>query len=417
MTLAFDPDRPEVLADPYPLYRRLRAEDPVHDSDALGGWVLTRYDDVKLALRDARFSADRATPFAEHMERDARPELARMGRILSQWVVFNDPPRHAVLRRLMVDAFTPRAAESLRARIAEIVDDLIGRLKGRARLDLIADFAYPLPATVIALILGVPDRDLDRFRAWSDDLVAVIASMRTLPDRMARGARALAEVSDYLAGIVGARKRSGARGALVDDLIAAHEADDALSFDELVANCVLILFAGHETTTNLIGNGMRLLLERPDQLARLLADPALMAAAVEEILRFESPAHSVARVAAEDVELAGTTIRRGERVFAMIGAANRDPDLVDDPERFDVTRPPSRHLSFGYGPHFCVGAPLARIEGEIALARLLDAFPALALEPGPPDWEPSLVLRGLKTLPLAVAGTADRQEAKALASQ
>ncbi len=406
MSIEFDPTRPEVMADPYPIYQRLRAEDPVHWCPPLRGWVVTRYDDVRMAQRDARFSADRATPFADQRARDEQPDAARMGHLLAKWVVFNDPPRHTVLRRLMLDAFTPRAIEALRGRITEIVDDLLRSADGRPDIDLIGDFAYPLPATVIAHILGVPDQDIDRFRAWSDDLATVVGVSFAVPDRYQRGARALAELNQYFHEIVAERRARGDKGALVDALINAHDEDGSLSSEELVGNCVVLLFAGHETTTNLIGNGMVLLLERPDQLKKLRANPDLMSTAVEEILRYESPAHAVMRLAAEDFELRGKQIKKGDRTFLMLAAANRDPDHFEDPERFDITRDPNRHLSFGYGLHFCIGAQLARVEGEIALRRLLERFPSIALNADHLEWDLSLVLRGVHALPLSLKAAA-----------
>ena len=403
MTFSFDRTDPEIARNPYPAYARLRAEDPVHWSPALGGWMLTRFDDVMAAQRDRRFSADRATPFAARMDATSRPDVARMGRVLARWMVFSDPPRHPVLRRLAVEAFTPTAVASLRPRLEALVDELLDSIAGRGGgCDLIRDFAWPLPATVIAHLLGVPDRDIDRFRAWSDDIAGVVGGARNDPDRLERGAASLAALDAYLEETVARRRREGANGALIDALIAARDANDALSEEELVANCGLLLFAGHETTTNLIGNGVRLLLERPERFAALRADPTLAAGAVEEILRYEGAAHAISRVAAEDIALRGKTIARGERVFLMLGAANRDPLAFDDPEVFDIARRPGRHLAFGYGPHFCVGAPLARLEGEIALARLVARFPDMALAEAEAAWAPYFVLRGLSRLPLAL---------------
>ncbi len=407
MTLAFDAMRQEGARDPYRAYARLRAEDPVHWSESLNAWVLTRYDDVMAAQRDRRFSADRATPFADRMDATARPDVARMGRVLARWMVFSDAPRHPALRRLTLEAFTPTAVESLRPRIAALVDRLLDDMAAAGpNCDLIADFAYPLPAIVIAHVLGVPDRDIDRFRAWSDDIAGVVGGALRDPDRLERGAAALAALDGYLEHTVAERRRTGATGALVDKLIAARDADAALSEEELVANCALLLFAGHETTTNLIGNGIQLLLERPEQFAALRSDPTLAAGAVEEILRYEGAAHAISRVAAEDVELRGKRIARGDRVFLMLGAANRDPEAFDQPERFDIRRSRNRHLAFGYGPHFCVGAPLARLEGEIALNRLVARFPGMALRERQAAWEPYFVLRGLSRLPLALQGRA-----------
>lgn len=405
LTPAFDHTDPATARDPYSAYARLRAEDPVHWSEPLGGWMLTRYDDVMAAQRDGRLSADRATPFADRMAAKGRPDVARMGRVLARWMVFSDPPRHPVLRRLTLDAFTPTAVGELRPRIDSLVAALLDAM-GAPEHDLIADFAYPLPALVIAHVLGVPEQDMDRFRAWSDDIAGVVGRARGDEARFGRGAAALAALDGYLEGIVADRRRSGARGALVDRLIAARDADDALSDDELVANCSLLLFAGHETTANLIGTGMRLLLERPEQLAALRREPALAPGAVEEILRYEGAVHAISRVAAEDMALRGKAIAEGDRVFLMLGAANRDPEVFDAPETFDIRRRPNRHVAFGYGPHFCVGAPLARLEGEIALNRLIARFPDMALTEAPAEWTPHVVLRSLARLPLVLGRAA-----------
>ena len=405
MTFAFDRADPEVARDPSPAYARLRAEDPVHWSPSLGGWMLTRFDDVMAAQRDRRFSADRATPFADRMEATARPDIARMGRMLARWMAFSDPPRHTVLRRLTVAAFTPTAVATLRPRVETLVDGLLDAMSDRrGACDLIGEFAWPLPATVIAHLLGVPGRDLERFRAWSDDIAGVVGGAHSDADRLERGAAALAALETYLGDTVTQRRREGASGALIDALIAARDADAALSEEELVANCALLLFAGHETTTSLIGNGVRLLLERPEQFAALRADPALAAGAVEEILRYEGAAHAISRIAARDIALRGKTIAEGDRVFLMLGAANRDPAVFDDPEVFDIARRPGRHLAFGYGPHFCVGAPLARLEGEIALTRLAARFPDMALAEAHAAWAPYFILRRLARLPLALDG-------------
>lgn len=403
MALSFDHTDPETARDPYPAFARLRAEDPAHWCESLGAWMLTRYDDTMAAQRDRRLSADRATPFAERMEATARPDVARMGRVLARWMVFSDPPRHAVLRRLTLEAFTPTAVAALRRRIAAFVDELLDAMAAAGPVrDLMTDFARPLPVAVIAHVLGVPEGDTGRFRAWSEAISGVLGGGPPDRDRLHRGAAALAALDSYLEGVVAGRRRAGATGALADKLIAARDADGAIGEDELVANCSLLLFAGHETTTYLIGAATRLLLERPDQLAALRRDPALAAGAVEETLRYAGAVQAVSRIAREDMRLRGKTVRKGDRVFLVLGAANRDPEAFPDPDRFDIRRKPNRHVAFGYGPHFCVGAPLARLEGEIALNRLAARFPGMALAEPEPAWLPHFVLRGLARLPLAL---------------
>ncbi len=407
----FNPNATEFIANPHPTLHTLRDDDPVHWSDALGGWVLTRYDDVKAAQIDRRFSADRLTPFAEHVASDVwagenRKDVLDMAAQLKLWTVFKDPPDHTRLRRLMVDAFTPRAIEALRFHIRAIVDELLDGLAGRNDIDLIQDFAYPLPARVIAHILGVPTNNMDRFRRWSDDVATVVGSARLTSDRYRRGAEALTEITAYFRELVAQRRKSNAQGTLIDTLIATsnHDHDGrGLSNDELVANCVFILFAGHETTTNLIANGIIALLAHPDQLALLRADPELMPSAIEEMLRFESPAQSAVRIASEDMVIGGKGIRAGDRIFLMFIGANRDPAHFSDPDRFDITRNPNRHLAFGYGLHFCIGAQLARVEGHEALTALLARCPNIAHASDVLEWDDSLVLRGVRRLPLRLS--------------
>jgi cytochrome P450 len=397
----YDPRRPEHIADPFPIFARLRAEDPVHWSAILGGWVLTRYRDVRQVLNDPRFSADRITPFRDHLAPNARAGVAELLKTLGLWAVFNDPPAHTRRRGLLNKAFTSRAVAALQPMIERIVDHLIARAAARGEMDLIADFAYPLPASVIAGMIGVPIEDLDRFKTWSDEIAAFVGSALATPDKRERGERGAREMSAYFRAMV-ADHRKHQRDDILSGLIAATDAGQMLSEDELVASCILLLFAGHETTTNLIGNGMLALLRNPEALAALRREPWVAAAAVEEMLRYDGPTQAMTRIALEDVSLdrGGPTIRRGDRVFALLNAANRDPAVFPDPDRFDVARDDSRHLSFGFGIHFCLGAPLARLEGRIGVAALVQRLPELTLVLDRPEWTDSFVLRGVKALPV-----------------
>ncbi len=401
MSVDYDPRRPEVIANPFPIFAELRERDPVHWSEVLGGWVLTRYRDVRQALNDPRFSADRITPFRDHLERDARAQVGELLKTLGMWAVFNDPPAHTRRRGLLNKAFTPRAVMALRPMIERIVAHLISRVAGRGEMDLIAAFAYPLPASVIAGMIGVPIEDLDRFKTWSDEIAAFVGSALATPDKRERGERGVREMSAYFRGII-AEHRKQPKDDILSALLAVEEAGSGLSEDELVASCILLLFAGHETTTNLIGNGMLALLRHPEAQAALGRDGGLAASAVEEMLRYDGPTQAMTRIALEDLRLDEATplIRMGDRVFALLNAANRDPRVFADPDRFDVTRGDSRHLSFGFGVHFCLGAPLARLEGQIAVKALVESLPALALAVDEPDWSDSLVLRGVKALPV-----------------
>jgi cytochrome P450 len=401
MAIAYDPRLPEVIADPYPTFRRLQAEDPVHWSDVLGGWVLTRYGDVKAALNDARLSSDRITPFLRHQDGARRPGLGELGRIVGLWAVFTDPPKHTRLRSLMNTAFTTRAVERLRPRVVAIVDELLDGVRGRASMDIIRDFAYPLPITVIAEMIGVPAADREPFKAWSDELAQFVGSALATPDKYERAGRSLAAMAEYFRRMIPAR-RARPEDDIMSALIAAEERGDALSEDELVATCILLLFAGHETTTNLIGNAVLALLRHPEQARALREDLALAQPAVEELLRYDGPTQAMVRVARDAVEIDGRTIGPGQRVFTMINAANRDPAQFADPDRLDLGRQNNRHIAFGYGIHFCIGAPLARLEGQIAVPALLRRFPEMRLA-GDPPWLESLVFRGMTSLPVALA--------------
>lgn len=400
MNDVFDPRRPEIMADPYGAFTTLRLKTPVYWSPVLKGWVLTRYVDVRAALHDPRLSADRITPFMDSLPPARRVALSGLERILTRWAVFVDPPVHTRLRGLMNKAFTPRAIEKLRGRIAEIVDQLIERIASRGRMDLIADFAYPLPATVIAGMLGVPEKDVERFKSWSDDLAAFVGSGQATPQKYERACYGLSEMDAYFRAIIRERRNSPTKGDVIGGLVAAEEGGRVLSEDELVATAVLILFAGHETTANLIGNGMVALLRHPAELEKLRARPEIAESAVEELLRYDSPAASVTRVAKETVQIAGRRIAAGDRLFLMINAANRDAEQFKDPDRLDLERPDNRHIAFGYSAHYCIGAPLARLEGEIAFVRLLTRLHDIELERQDLEWSDNLVLRGAREIPL-----------------
>ena len=400
--------RPEFLADPYPVYALLRASQPVlriplPGTDA-GGCVLTRYEDVQHVLRDSRFSVDRRRSEFMQRNRDALPPalaqalLGEQGGLRSMLII--DPPDHTRVRALVNKAFTPRHVARLRAHIQDICDELLAPLDAHGRMDVMADLATQLPAIVIAELLGVPAEDRQRFKSWSNDLISLLGN----PDptgAMERFERGLHGLLSYLRDVIAERRRAP-RDDLISGMIAAQEERDALTDAELLATSNLLLVAGHETTTNLIGNGLLALLRHPDAMARLREEPGLVPAAVEEMLRYDSPVQATVRVATEPVELAGQTIPAGALVVAMIGAANRDPAVFSDPDRFDVARPDNRHLSFGFGPHFCLGAPLARLEGEVVFGTLLARYPRLRLERDDVQHRPNFALRGLLALPVAL---------------
>ena len=392
--MTFNPMDPEFVADPYPMYRRLRAEDPVHHSP-LGFWVLTRYEDVVAALRDPRLAKEAIAAFvAAKLGTTATP-------IPALSMLDRDPPDHTRLRGLVNKAFTPRVVETLRPRIQQVVDGLLARVAGAGRMDLIEDFAYPIPVVVICEMLGVPVEDHERFKSWGLDLARGLDAVLLPPgsgvvERSLAARRALAE---YFRELIAARRKAP-RGDLLSALIAAEEAGDSLSEDELLSTCVLLLIAGHETTVNLIGNGTLALLRHPDQLRRLREDPGVIGTAIEELLRFDGPVQRTARVPSADMTIGGREIGKGEMVMPFIGAADRDPSQFSDPERLDIGRTENRHIAFGWGIHFCLGAPLARVEGQIAINTLVRTLPKLALATDRPEYRQSLTLRGLKTLPV-----------------
>ena len=391
--LLFNPLLPEFHADPYPFYRRLREQEPVHHSP-LGFWVLTRYDDCVNVLRDPRFGREEFQQMltAVYGDETEKPALPRS-------MLFRDPPDHTRLRALVSKAFTPRMIETMRAHIQEIVDRLLDRVAGQDGMDVVEDLAYPLPVTVICEMLGVPVDDHASIRGWSADIARSLDAIGLPSDAaiVERGRRSRRALADYFRALV-VQRRARPQADLLSGLLAAEEQGDKLTVDEVIAMCLLLFIAGHETTVNLIGNGTLALLRHPDQLARVRDDPALIPTAIEELLRYDSPVQRTARIATTDVEIDGHRVSKGAMVIAALGAANRDPAQFAEPDRLDVTRRDVRHISFGHGIHFCLGAPLARVEGQIAIGTLLRRMPKLVLAEPSPEWRESSVLRGLKRL-------------------
>lgn len=392
----------EAVADPYPLLAALREHDPVHWSARYRSWFVTRHDDVAAALRDERFSSDRITPYrrAKLEGPDADPGVRAAFEVLEGWMVFKDPPDHKRLRRLLSRAFTPRAVTQMAASVEDIAAELLDGIlaRGSGRLDLVGDYAYPLTASVIADMLGVPREDREQFKDWSDRITGLVFGGLGDASRHTLGARGMTDLTAYLSDLVRAHERAPADD-LISAMISARDELDALSHDEVIATGVLLLFAGHETTTNLIASGILALLEHPGQLDLLRARPELVDGAVEEALRFDGPAKTVARVMGEDVELRGRVLRRGERVFLSPSAANRDPAVFADPDTFDITREKSGQLGFGVGMHYCLGAPLARLEATISIPRAFARLPGLRLTDEPLEWHPVLLSRGMQRFP------------------
>ena len=396
---------PEVLANPYPLFRRLRTEDPVHWDPFLHTWVVTRYADVVEVLH--HYSADR-TPTPEQLSSMGLSELGPIAELMVKQMLFMDAPAHTRLRSLAAAAFTPARVEVLRAHIQEIMDDLVDAVEDKGRMDVIADVGYPLPAIVTAEMLGVPAADRDQLKAWSADFAEMLGNFQHNPDRVPRVRKSTEEMMDYFRDAV-RQQRTHPREGLIHSFLTAEIEGDRLTEEEIVANTIVTMVGGQETTTNLIGNGVLSLLRNPDQLEALRADLSLVPSAVEELLRYESPSQHTARMAPCDTELGGKKIRKRQAVIAVMAAANRDPERFPDPDRLDITRPDNRHVAFAWGPHFCFGAPLARIEGQIAIKTLLRRLPGLSLEPGRLVWRTSLGLRGLTALQVTFGKNGSKQ--------
>ncbi len=402
--LEYRPNDPAVLSDPFALYRRMRDEDPAHWSPALKAWVLTRYDDVRAACLDtAGMSSDRLRPFFDTLPSGEASRISQLMRYLTLWMVFRDPPEHTRLRRLAAKVFNVRSITALRPAIEAATGSLLDALHGREQFDFIADFAGPLPALVIMHMLGVPVGELERLKRLSDEMALFIGSARQAPDKYGRAEAATAEMAELFRGLVEARRHAPQRD-LLTDLVQVEDAGERLSDDELIATCVLLLFAGHETTTHHIANGLRALLAFPQELQRLRDEPALAAAAVEELLRYDGPIGAQVRVVREPQSLHGKTLARGERVFLLMNAANRDERAFPDADRLDLGRHALPHLSFGFGAHICLGFPLARLEGQIALPAVLRRWRHIEVAEPRLEWIDSMVLRGMKALPLRVHG-------------
>jgi cytochrome P450 len=390
---------PSYRRDPYPTLKRLRELDPVYRHPH-GYWVVTRHADVRAINRDPRLGRDlrRLRVGGTGVIYRTYPTLLES----HATAIFHlDPPAHTRIRRLVSHAFTPAAIAQMLATVERAADELIGALPDEGPVELIRDVAKPFPVTVIGGILGVPERDFPELERWSY-AIAEIVEMTITRGQLIRAEAAATAFYEYLQEFIAQRRREPGDG-LVDRLIAAEQQSEAITLAELIHNVMLVFVAGHETTTNLIGNGVYALLQHPDQLERLRREPGLLPRAIEECLRYESPANSTPRCAYEDIELGGKTIRQGELVMCMLGAANRDPEAFRDPDRLDIGRDPNPHESFGGGVHYCIGAPLARVEGRVALAKLFARYRRLEIDPSRVTWANRINLRGLSELGLQVS--------------
>jgi cytochrome P450 len=401
VTAQFNPIGPEALRNPYPMYKALREEAPVSWNELFEAWIFTRYADVDAILMDQRFSVDRSkaqTRFSE-MIKQQQEEFGPFSQ--APTMLTSDPPEHTRLRRLVSKAFTPRAVENLRPRIREIIDTLLDSVSDRSEFDLVEEIAYPLPVIVIAEMLGVPPEDRADFKRWSDDVVATLGGPFTPQDVIQKARKSIEEFVEYLAEQI-AERRTNPRDDLISGLIAAEDGGQVLSEQEIYSTTILLLIAGNETTTNLIGNAMQSLLENPDQMELLRNEPSLIPSAIEELLRYNGPVQATARVATTDIEVGGVTVKGGQMAMAVLGAANHDPAKYPDPEKLDLRRNPTDHMGFGDGIHFCIGAPLARAEAQIAFEELLKRY-AVIEAAGEPTFGGTFIIRGPKKLPIHVA--------------
>jgi cytochrome P450 len=398
---AFHPFLPEHRRDPHATWRRLRETDPVHRSGLFGAWICTRYEDVIHVLRDENFTTDRSEiPIMRLVSRLSRGD-ERFNAMIERNLLTIDGTGHRRLRSLVSKAFTPRRVAQLRPRLESIVDGILDRAAEQGEMEVVRDLAHPLPVIAIAEMLGVPPRDRDRFRAWSQDLVQLLDPFQGEGGAatMRRGAHGL---FDYFRPLLTAR-RAEPRDDLLSAMIAAEHEGERLDELDLLALSSLLLVAGHETTSNLIGNAVVSLLRFPDERKRLVEQPGLMAGAVDEFLRFESPIQLTDRAAREDCELGGRRVRRHQLVAVVLAAANRDPEVFPEPDRLDVGRTGNHHLAFGQGNHYCLGAQLAKLEAEVALGALLRRFPDFHGDPDPPAWRRSMIIRGPEAVPVRLA--------------
>ena len=401
MSSVYDPFSARFHADPYPNYHWLRAYYPVFRNEVAAHreWLLTRDADVAAALRDPRLSSQVVPPMViDQLAASGRPLLAGLANLFVHMLILQDDPHHARLRGLVGGAFTPRAVERLRKRIETIADALLDQAARRGELELIGDFAAPLSVGSIAALLGLPSAEDVPLKRWADDIVLLL-DRNTKVDGLERAATSASDMAAWVRGFIDER-RATPGDDLVSGLIATAESEDALDENELVSTCVLLLAAGHQTTMHGIGNATLALLRQPGAEAAARAESALTASAVEELVRYDSPLQRVWRTARTDLEIAGERIQAGDDVVLVLGAANRDPAVFQEPDRLEFGRSANRHLGFGHGAHFCLGAALARLEMRVALTRLLGRLPALELATDDLEWRPGSMVRGLRALHL-----------------
>ena len=399
-----DMTTPEAIQRPYPIFAQMREETPVHWNESLKGWLATRYEDVRSALMDRNLSVEKMHGFAARGHGDLQEKIAFLTKIIGGWMVFKDQPDHTRLRTVMQGAFLPQEIEKLRPRVEaishQLLEELARKQSREGRVDLVWDYAFPMPAIVVGELCGVPASEAERLKYWADDIGKFVLQGRSTPDKYDRSYGALVECVEFYRELV-TKERRNPRDNLVSRMIESPGVDEPLTDDEIVSTLVLLLFAGHETTTNLIANGMLSLLRYPEQLQLLQSDLSLVDAAVEEFLRIEGPAAVVVRIAVQPIEIGGQRINAGERIFLALNSASHDPAIFKKPEDLDVRRSGQKHMAFGMGIHTCLGAPLARLEGRVAFGMLLERFTDFQLVEPNVEWRDELITRGLKSLPIS----------------
>ncbi len=393
----------EFLSDPYPLYDLVRSENPVHWNESDKHWYMTRYDDVMAMLKDSRLSSNRIRAIASDLPKETQEKVTPLIDAISSFMLQSDPPSHTRMRGLVNKAFTPRMIEGLLARIQYLVDGMLDDVQSNGGMDVLADLAVPMPGIVISDMLGVPPEDQPQFKKWSAEITGRYVAGGgdvSMSDLYELSQKSFFELSDYFREVI-ETLRGQPKDNLLSAMIEAEEEGDKLTIDELIANCVLLMFAGNETTTNLVGNGMLALLQSPDQLQMLQGNPEMIGPAVEELLRYDSPVQKTARMATVEIEIGGKVIKAGDLVMLCYGSANRDPEQFENPNRLDITRTDNRHLAFAQGIHYCLGAALARMEGQIAIQTLLKRMPDIKLASGAIERYPTTHIWGLKALPVS----------------
>ncbi|WP_372365396.1 cytochrome P450 [Candidatus Uabimicrobium sp. HlEnr_7] len=399
--IQYNPLDSEIFANPYPCYEGILNNEPVHWNEMFKLWMIMGYDDIITFYKDKRLSSQRVPLIMKRIPEEIRGKMNPLSSSLSLWMLFLDAPAHTRIRSLISKVFTPKYIDTLKSDIKIITEELVDSFVEKGQFDIIGDFAYPLPVIVIARLLGIPEEDRDLLKVWSDGIAAILGAPSFTSQIAINANKYISEQNEYFRKIVKERRKNP-QDDLISLLIHAEEQNEILGEEEILATCSLLLFGGHETTTNLIGNGMLALLNHDSEMQKLRNDPTLIAPAVEEMLRFDSPVQWNNRIAKENIEFAGHHIKKGQAVMLVIGSGNRDSQKFSNPQKFDITRKKHKHLAFGYSSHFCIGAALARLEGKYAVNTLLQKIENIELDCSELQWRKDLGFRGLVNFPVKI---------------